>query len=138
VAVPQVLVDRVVVGIGAEANVVEGRKGTTLVNDSMITVFLNRETTDITYTMFIGAEGIMERAGAPVDATLGQTPSFQDDRMINTFGRKGDLIVLNARNAGAAAREAGFIIQISEVDDAVLAACAEQLALSGFGIVSPG
>jgi len=135
-AVPIVLIDRVVVAIGAETNIVEGRKGTTLVNDAMITTYLNRETTDITFTMFVGAEGIMERAGAAVDATLGQTPSFQDDKVVQTFGKRGDLIVLNARNAGAAAREAGFILQITEIDDATLQACADQLALSGFGEVT--
>jgi len=101
----------------------------------MIVVYLNRENTLITFTMFVGAEGIMERAGAPVDATLGQTPSFQDDRVINTFGRRGDLVVLNARNADVAAREAGFIVQITELDDAILAQAVEAAALAGVALV---
>lgn len=134
-AVPIVLQDRVSVAAGAETNIVEGRKGTTLTADSMITVFLNRENTLITFTMFVGAEGIMERAGAPVDATAGQTPSFQDDRAVSTFGRRGDLLVLNARNADVAAREAGFILQITEVDDAVLQQAIESAALSGIPLV---
>jgi len=133
-AVPIVLIDRVSVAAGAETNIVEGRKGTTLTAASLIVVYLNRENTLVTYTMFIGAEGIMERAGAPVDATAGQTPSFQDDKVIATFGRQGDLIVLNARNADVAAREAGFIIQILEIDDAILQAAAEQAALAGIPI----
>lgn len=134
-AVPIVLQDRVVVAAGAETNIVEGRKGTTLTSDSMITVYLNREVVLVTFTMFIGAEGIMERAGAAVDATLGQTPSFQDDRAVQTFGRRGDLIVLNARNADVAAREAGFIIQITEVDDAILQTAMDSAALAGIPLV---
>jgi len=131
-AVPIVLIDRVDVAAGAETNIVEGRKGTTLTGDSMIVTYLNRESVDVTFTMFIGAEGIMERAGAAVDATAGQTPSFQDDKVISSFGKRGDLIVLNARNANVAAQEAGFIIQITELDDAILAKAAEELALAGF------
>jgi len=130
-AVPIVLIDRVSVAAGAETNIVEGRKGTTLTADSMIVIFTNREVVLVTFTAFIGAEGIMERAGAAVDPTAGQTPSFQDDKVISTFGRRGDLIVLNARNADVAAREAGFILQIFELDDAILAAAVEQAALAG-------
>lgn len=133
-AVPIVLIDRVSVAAGAETNIVEGRKGTTLTADSMIVVYLNREVVLVSFTMFIGAEGIMERAGAAVDATLGQTPSFQDDKVIPTFGRRGDLIVLNARNADVVAREAGFILQIVEIDDAILQAAAEQAALAGIPV----
>jgi len=130
-AVPIVLLDRVSVAANAETNIVEGRKGTTLTADAMIVWYLNREVTLITFTAFVGAEGIFERAGAAVDATAGQTPSFQDDRVIATFGRRGDLIVLNARNADVVAREAGFIVQITEIDDAVLQKAMEDAALSG-------
>lgn len=133
-AVPIVLIDRVSVAAGAETNIVEGRKGTTLTSAAMITFYLNREVTLVTFTAFVGAEGIMERAGAAVDATAGQTPSFQDDRVISTFGKQGDLIVLNARNADVAAREAGFIIQITEIDDAVLQEAMERAALSGIAL----
>jgi len=133
-AVPIVLIDRVSVAAGAETNIVEGRKGTTLTAAAMITFYLNRENTLVTFTAFVGAEGIMERAGAAVDATAGQTPSFQDDRIISTFGKQGDLIVLNARNADVAAREAGFIIQITEIDDAVLQEAMERAALSGIAL----
>jgi len=135
-AVPLVLVDRVSVAANAEANIVSGRKGTTLVNDSMVVIFLNRAAVGITFTAFVGDSGILERAGAAVDATAGQTPSFRDDKIISTFGKRGDLIVLNAANSTAGALEAGFIIQVFEIDDATLVACAEQLALSGFGITT--
>jgi len=130
-AVPIVLIDRVSVTAGKEENIVLGRKGTTLTANSMIAVFLNRESVDVTFTMFVGAEAIMEVAGAPIQTVAGSTPSFQDDKVITTFGQQGQLIVLNARNANVAAQEAGFILQITELDDAILQKAAEELALAG-------
>jgi len=135
-AVPIVLIDRVSVAANAEANVIVGRKGTTLVADSMIGIWLNRAAVGITFSMFVGAEGIMERAGAPVDALAGQTPSFQDDHVVDTFGKQGDLLVLNAINNTAGALEAGFILRITEIDDAVLVKAMQEAALSG--ITLPG
>lgn len=130
-AAPIVLIDRVSVGANAEVNLVEGRKGTTLTGRSQVVFYLNRGTTAITFTAFVGSQGIMERAGAAVDVTAGQTPSFQDDKVVTTFGMPGDLIVLNAANSSGAPVEAGFIVQITEIDDAVLQQAMEQAALSG-------
>lgn len=130
-AAPIVLIDRVSVAANAETNIVEGRKGTTLTGPSQITFYLNRAAVGITFTGFVGSQGIFERAGAAVDATAGQTPSFQDDRVVTTFGNQGDLIVLNAANSTAGALEAGFIVQITEIDDAVLQSAMEQAALAG-------
>jgi len=129
--VPIVLVDRVAVAANTETNIIPSRKGTTLTARSMVTWYLNRQAVGLTFSGFVGSESIFERAGAPVDATLGQTPSFQDDRVISTFGNGGDLIILNANNTTGAPLEAGFIIQIAEVDDAFLAQAMEQAALAG-------
>jgi len=130
-AVPIVLIDRVSVAANAEANVIVGRKGTTLTADSMIGIWLNRAAVGLTFSMFVGAEAIMERAGAAVDAAAGQTPSFQDDHVIDTFGRQGDLLVLNVTNTTAGALEAGFILRITEIDDAILTKCMQDAALAG-------
>lgn len=130
-AVPIVLIDRVSVPANKPLNIVEGRKGTTLSGDAMLTVYLNRESVGILFTMFVGSQGILESAGAAVEAVAGQTPSFQDDRVVSTFGARGDLVVLTAVNSTGAPLEAGFIIQITEIDDVVLQKAMDEAALSG-------
>jgi len=133
-AVPIVLIDRVSVPANSESNVIVGRKGTTLTANSMIPIWLNREAIGLTFSMFVGAEAIMERAGASVAATIGQVPSFQDDKVVETFGKQGDLLVLNVTNTTAGALEAGFILRIIEVDDSILIACMDQAALAGIAL----
>lgn len=130
-AVPLAIIDRVSVPANDQLNVIVGRKGTTLTGAAQIGIYLNREAVGITFTMFVGSQGVLENAGSAVNATLGQVPSHQDDFVINTFGNSGDLLVLTAINSTAGALEAGFILDITEIDDVILNKAIQDAALAG-------
>lgn len=133
-AVPLAIIDRVSVPANDQLNIILGRKGTTLTGDSQIKVYLNREAVGITFTMFIGSQGVLENAGSAVNAAAGAVPSFQDDFVIPTFGGRGDLLVLTAINSTGGALEAGFILQITELDDVILNKALEDAALAGIQV----
>jgi len=113
-------------------NLLEGQTGRTLVAPSRVKIALNRESVDVSFDVFIGSERVMVQGAAAINTVSGDIPILPDDILIDSFGQAGDEIVINATNVNAAAQEARAIVQVAEVDDATLQACADQLALSGF------
>jgi len=108
------------VGIGATENIIQGLTGRTLVAPSRVQIALNRENVNVSFTVLVGAERVMLDGGARVNPTAGDLPILPDDLIIDTFGRGGDEIVINANNADAAASEARVIIKVTELDDVAL------------------
>jgi len=108
---------------GNVANVVEGQQGITLRAPSRVKVFLNRESVDVLVGVNIGGTQVLE-AGSPVpiNATVGDMPSTQDDLYCEVMAMANDLIVVSATNANAALQEVRVLIQVMPIDDVVLGA----------------
>jgi len=123
------------VAAGTTSNIVEGQTGRTLIAPSRVKIALNREGVDVTYDIFVGSERVLVNGAARLNTTAGDIPILPDDIVVDTFGKAGDEIVINATNVNAAAQEARAVIQVAEVDDASLQACMDQLALSGLTVV---
>lgn len=119
------------VAASSTENIIEGLTGRTLVAPSRVQIALNRESVDVTYDIFIGSERAMVQGASAINTVSGDIPILPDNLYVDTFGNAGDEIILNATNVNAAAQEARTIIQVTEVDDASLKACMDQLALSG-------
>lgn len=122
------------IAASGSSNIIAGKKGRTLVADSLVELFFNRETSDIKFDVFIGSQSVGEGLETAINTVSGDMPSLRDDRYIVSGGRGGDEIIINARNEdGAAANEARAIIRVTEIDDQMLLAAAGMLqtAVSG-------
>jgi len=103
------------------ASILTAERGRTLAEASRVKIYANRETTEISYGITVGATEVNSNAGARINATIGDGPIVPDDLITDTFGMAGDEIVILARNtAAAAAREARVLIFVTPVDDDAL------------------
>lgn len=119
---------------GTTSNIIEGQTGRTLTAPARVKIAINREGVDVSFDIFVGSERVMVNGAAAINTVLGDIPILPDDVIIDTFGKAGDEIVINATNVNAAAQEARVVVQVAEVDDASLQACMDQLALSGLTV----
>jgi len=109
------------VPIAGASSLLDGQSGRVLAEASRVRIFLNRESTDITYSVLIGKENVLEAGGGAVINTVdGDLPSTRDDLMIDTFGGAGDEVLIRAANVNAALQEARAIVMVTPVDDVVL------------------
>jgi len=109
------------VPLSSTSSLFAGLRGRTLQEDSLVEIFLNRETVAILYGITIGAEEVLSSGISALAATAGTAPSTRDDRVVRSFGRAGDeIIILAANSDAAAAREARAIMWVTPVDDAAL------------------
>jgi len=119
---------------GTISNIIEGQTGRSLVAAARVKIAINREGVDVSFDIFIGSERVMVNGAAPINTVLGDVPILPDDILVDTFGKQGDEIVVNANNSNAAAQEARVVIQVAEIDDASLQKAMDDLALSGLVI----
>ncbi len=118
---PYTITNTTDVPLSTTASLIAAERGRTLAEPSRVTIYANRETVDIAFTITIGADQVNSDAPAAIDATAGSAPSTRDDKITDSFGGAGDEIVIRARNAdGAAAREARVIVFVTPVDDNAL------------------
>ncbi len=116
----------------SDNDLLDGQRGRTLTEPSLVEIALNGEDVDITMGVTIGAVDVLS-AGSRVtlQATIGVLPSLRDDVLVRSFGLAGNEIIISARNAdAAAAREARAIARVTAVEDVdlmkVVAAAAGQ------------
>jgi len=119
-AVPYTMTRVQDVGIGATENIIQGLTGRSLVAPARVQIALNRENVNVSFTVLIGSERVMLNGAAAVQATAGVLPILPDDMYIDSFGRAGDEIIIDATNVDAAASEARAIVKVTELDDVAL------------------
>lgn len=103
----------------ADNDLLDGQRGRTLTEPSLVEIALNAEDVDVTMSVTIGATDVLS-AGSRVtlQATVGVLPSLRDDVLVRSFGLSGNEIIIGARNAdAAAAREARAIVRVTAVED---------------------
>lgn len=103
----------------SDNDLLDGQRGRTLTEPSLVEIALNAEDVDITMSVTIGATDVLS-AGSRVtlQATAGILPSLRDDVLVRSFGLSGNEIIIGARNAdAAAAREARAIVRVTAVED---------------------
>jgi len=119
----------------SDNDLLDGQRGRTLTEPSLVEIALNAEDVDITMGVTIGAIDVLS-AGSRVtlQATVGVLPSLRDDVLVRSFGLAGNEIIISARNAdAAAAREARAIARVTAVEDVDLMKVVAQAAGQGAG-----
>ena len=103
-------------------NLLAGLRGRTLAGPSLVEVFANVEDVDVSLGITVGAtEALPAGSRATLQATVGVLPSTRDDKIVGTFGKRGDEIVIQAVNGDAVvAAEARVIVWVTEIDDVVM------------------
>jgi len=114
-------------------NVLAGLRGRTLQARAMIEIFMNAEDVDVSVGVTVGAtEALPAGSRVTLNATVGDMPSTRDDRVIRTFGNKGDEIVVQGVNGdAAAAAELRLIVWVTEIDDIMLVNFVEKMRAEG-------
>lgn len=96
----QILTDVQTVGIGATVNnVLTGKFGRVLQEPSKVTVAITAQLVTAFATVIVGREILMD--GQELDAT-NAAPRNPEDVLVQTFGERGDEIIVKVRNANAA------------------------------------
>lgn len=116
-------------------DLLDGQRGRTLNEPSLVEIALNGEDVDITMSVTIGAVDVLS-AGSRVtlQATAGILPIFPDDVLVRTFGKAGDEIIIGGVNAdAAAAREARTVVRVTAVEDVDLMKVVAQSTGGGVG-----
>jgi len=109
------------VTIGGEDSLLANKQGRVLPEDSRVRVFANRESTDVTFGITVGAEELLATgSGAAINATAGDVPSTRDDLLVDSFGRAGQELLILANNKNAALQEARVIVWVDPIDDMAL------------------
>lgn len=119
----------------ADDDLLDGKRGRTLTEPSLVEIAYNAEDVDITMGTTIGATDVLS-AGSRVtlQATVGVLPSLRDDVLVRSFGLGTNEIIISARNAdAAAAREARAIARVTAVEDVDLMKVVAQSAGQGAG-----
>jgi len=114
----------------SDNDLLDGQRGRTLTEPSLVEIALNAEDVDVTMSVTIGAIDVLS-AGSRVtlQATVGVLPSLRDDVLVRSFGFAGNEIIVGARNAdAAAAREARAIVRVTAVEDVDLMKVVTQAA----------
>lgn len=118
------------VAAGKTTNLLTGLRGRTLLEPSHVRIYANREVVDIEYTVTIGSEAVGQNLPAPINTVAGDTPSTRDDLIVDSFGGAADEIIIDAKNANAAAKEARVIVFVTPIDDNMLARAAGMLGIT--------
>ncbi len=99
-------------------NIILGRPGQTLNEDSRVQVYCTRESVDVTAGFSLGLQIIMPNGSpANISTVAGSLPSVQDDLWATGFGFAGDDIIIQGVNVNAALQELRVLLKIVAVDD---------------------
>lgn len=118
--IPSVIPFRADLAIGASGvDVLADFAQAQLKEASVVQIFLNRESVDVTAQIKVGDVEVMPLGPSAINATVGDVPLFPDDLMVNTIGKAGDHIQVLGTNVNAAAQEIGVIVKIVALVDAI-------------------
>lgn len=100
-------------------DLLDGKRGRTLTEPSLVEIALNAEDVDITMGATVGPTEVLPSGSrVTLQATVGVLPVFPDDVLVQTFGSVGDEIIIGAVNAdAAAAREARVVVRVTAIED---------------------
>lgn len=105
--------------IGATSeNILNGIADAQLDEDSLVIVYMNRESVDVTAQITVGSVQVMPFGTSAINATAGSSPVVPDNRVCITAGRKGETLAINGANVNAAAQELRatvFIIPLVDI-----------------------
>jgi len=103
-------------------NILQGLRGRTLSERSLVEIALNAEDVDVTVAITVGATEVMPaNSRITLQATVGVLPIFPDDIIASTFGKKGDEIIIAGVNAdAAAAAELRAVVRVTPISDVAL------------------
>lgn len=119
-AAPRTITNITDVGIGATESLIAGEQGRTLMEPSRVQIYANQENVNVSFTITIGADQVASAAAASIQATAGVMPIAPDDLLVDSFGDRGDEIVIRAQNTDAAASEARVRVLVTPLDDVTL------------------
>lgn len=100
-------------------DLLDGKRGRTLTEPSLVEIALNAEDVDITMGATIGATEVLPSGSrVTLQTTVGVLPIFPDDVLVQSFGNVGDEIIIGAVNAdAAAAQEARVVVRVTAIED---------------------
>lgn len=84
---------------------------------SLVVVYENRESVDVTSQIKMGSEEVKPLGGSVVMATVGVIPILPDNKVVVTMGGKGERIQVLGTNANAAAQELRVVVMIFALSD---------------------
>lgn len=105
--------------IGASGDdILRNLAGAQLSEPSLVLVYENRESVDVTTQIKIGSEEVKPLGGSRVNATVGDTPNVPTDRVLISAGQAGERVQILGTNVNAGLQEARatvFIIPLVDV-----------------------
>lgn len=118
--IPSVITLRLDLAIGASGlDVLTDFAQAKLKEASVVQIFMNRESVDVTAQVKVGDVEVMPQGPSAINATVGDVPLVPDDLIVNTIGNAGDQIQVLGTNVNAAAQEIGLIVKIVALEDAL-------------------
>jgi len=108
------------IAANGSSSLLEGLTGRTLQDNSRVRIFANREAINVLLNIVIGTESAGQDLLAQVLATLGTKPIVPDDLIVDSFGLKGDEVVIRAQNLTGGALEARVLVFITPMGDLAL------------------
>jgi len=103
-------------------NIIANKPGVKLSENSMVDIYLTRESVDVEFNVTVGGTNVYPQPGpANISTVIGSLPSTQDDKVITIIAQGGDEIVIAASNSNVAAQEARALVKVMPIGDAMLA-----------------
>lgn len=107
------LSDRQTVGIGAVvANVLQGKFGRVLGENSKVSVAITAELISLFATVLVGSEIIIEDQEVP---NTNASPRNPEDVLVQTVGQVGDEIIVKVRNANLATNDSRVTVFLEPI-----------------------
>jgi len=101
-----------------DQNIILGRPGQTVDEDSEVIIYATRESVDVTFGITFGQQVVLP-VGSPanISTVAGSLPSVQDDEIARGLIPAGADIIVQAENVNAAAQEMRVLLKITALDD---------------------
>jgi len=99
-------------------NVILGRPGQTLDEDSQVSIWAVRESSDVTFGVTIGQQvAVPNGSFCNLQFAVGSGPSRQDDFIGTFLGAQGNDIIIQGINVNAAAQELALLVDVTALSD---------------------
>jgi len=102
------------------ASIIEGLRGRTLDDNSRVRIFATREAIDVELNITVGGESAGQEILPDINTVNGSAPAIPDNLIIDTFGLRGDEIVIRANNLTAGALEVSVLVFVTPMADLAL------------------
>jgi len=101
-----------------DQNIILGRPGQTVDEDSQVIIYATRESVDVTMGVTLGQQ-VLVPVGSPtnINTVAGSLPSVQDDELARGLAAAGNDIIIQGENVNAAAQELRVLVKVTALDD---------------------